>query len=176
MVRHTVTRVGFALASAFVASVGFAESPPRAEADETRNAQMAQSPQAAIQTTRRRASGLERARQLYADGSRISLELSLSLDEARRRRDRRWIRCLDDKVAQINATLRVAELRYDELEQAVEASDNTRVRRLLSIFEVLRERILDLELEASACPGSQTRVREGRTQVRVYVEPWARER
>jgi hypothetical protein len=175
MLRHTVTRVGLSLASVFVASLALVDgvAVPSAYAEPT-TAQIAQSPQA----TRpgRRASGLDRARQLYADGSRISLELALSLDEARRRGDRRWIRCLDDKVAQINATLRVAELRYDELEQAVEASDNTRVRRLLSIFEVLRERILDLELEASACPGSQVRIREGRTQVRVYVEPWARER
>jgi hypothetical protein len=114
---------------------------------------------------------LEGARRVYVVGQRISVAMAMRLDEARLAEDRRWYRCLDRKLAEVNATLGVVELRYAELEQRIEHQETSRLSQLQSILDVLRRRLVDLERGALACPGENVRVSEGRTRVRVTVEP-----
>lgn len=84
-------------------------------------------------------------------------------------RDRRWVRCLDNKLSQTNAVLRIIELRMPEFEEAITDRDVRRTRYLLSVFRVQKERLISLFRSARACPGNR-RVREGRVQIQV-VQP-----
>ncbi|MEM9193307.1 MAG: hypothetical protein AAGF12_29295 [Myxococcota bacterium] len=147
----------------------FADPEPR-----QRSATVAQpTPNAASRTQRARPTQtvdrqtLRRARRVYTQGQRISLNMTSSLDEARTLGDRRLRRCLDAKLSETNATLRVVERIYGQLEQAVAANDEQRARYLLGVLEVQRRRMVELELGAHRCPSRGQRVREGRVRVRV---------
>jgi hypothetical protein len=110
---------------------------------------------------------LARARLVHRRGELTSNDLSALLDDARARHDARFVRCLDRRLAEVNAHLRMIRNRYQSLARAVETRDARETRRMLDTIERLGRRIGEVETEAYACPGARVRSREGSVELEV---------
>jgi len=113
---------------------------------------------------------LRHAQRTYWIGTRIRGRLAAGLDEARASGDHRGARCYDDKLSQVHAALRMAELRYSELERAVERGDAPQRVHIEQVMRVLRRRMVELYRHSRRCPSNVTS-HEGRVRVTVTVDP-----
>lgn len=160
---HTVTHTAshLPLCFAIALTIGVA-APSLAQANPSSETRGASNGTRRISPTRVRA----RAARLFRQGETASQDVSALLDEARRNRDRRFAACLDRRLAELNATLRMFEDRYTHLNRALDARDAPRSRYLVGVLEVLGRRMEELELSALTCPGNH-RMTDGETMVEV---------
>lgn len=91
------------------------------------------------------------------------------LDEARRERDLVRSTCLDDRLTQVNVSLRAAHSRLRALEDAIDGNDEARRNHEHAILVVINQRWAQLQLEAESCAGVETFDTGRRTDVRVWV-------
>ena len=100
----------------------------------------------------------------------VSRRIQNLLDQARRERDLIKVTCLNDKLTQINVSIRSFEDRLSQHEESVRASNTERRDHHYRIMVILAQRARVLRNEAEACVG-ETDVMFGRTEVTTTVDP-----
>lgn len=92
------------------------------------------------------------------------------LDQARRERDLIMVTCLNDKLTQINVSIRSFEERATQHDESVRSSNTERRDHHYRIMVILAQRASVLRAEAEACVG-ETDVMFGRTEVTTEIDP-----
>ncbi len=113
---------------------------------------------------------LEEARRIIARGEDLSRRVQSMLDEARQERDIIRVTCINDKLTQVNANLRTAEQRLEQLEDAVSAEDSSRRNHEFTVILVLGQKFVVLDREAAQCIG-QDIFETGATRVQTEIDP-----
>lgn len=88
------------------------------------------------------------------------------LDAARKEKDIIKITCLNDKLTQINVSVRTFEDRMVSLRTAMKTNDSEAVNHEFNILSVLKQKVDGLRLEAEACIG-EAEGYLGKTEVTV---------
>ena len=88
------------------------------------------------------------------------------LDAARKEKDIIKITCLNDKLTQINVSVRTFEDRMISLRTGVKTGDSEAVNHEYNILSVLNQKVDGLRLEAEACIG-ETEGYLGKTEITV---------
>ena len=88
------------------------------------------------------------------------------LDAARKEKDIIKITCLNDKLTQINVSIRTFEDRMVSLRTSMKTGDSEAINHEYSILSVLNQKVDGLRLEAEACIG-ETEGYLGKTEVSV---------
>jgi hypothetical protein len=92
------------------------------------------------------------------------------LEQARKDKDIIKITCLNDKLTQINVSIRTFEDRLVSLRTAVKVGDAEAVNHEYKILAVLDEKVDGLRMEAEACIG-EAEGYLGKTEVTVTTPP-----
>lgn len=118
-------------------------------------------------------SGPEQAAWAQAELERmqgIARRIQNLLSQARRERDLIKITCLNDKLTQINVSIRSFEERLGQHEEAVRSSTGDRRDHHYRIMVILAQRARALRSEAEACVG-ESDVVFGETEVTTEIDP-----
>ncbi len=110
---------------------------------------------------------LARVRRVHRQGERSSEDIAALLDEARASHDQRFEGCLDRRLSEINAHLRMIEDRYRLLMQMIETHRPDDARRIVAVVERIGHRVTEVEMQAYSCPGARVRSHEGQVEVQV---------
>ena len=92
------------------------------------------------------------------------------LDQARRERDIIRVTCLNDKLTQINVSIRSFRQRMEQHEEATRSHNDERRNHVYRLMVILAQRARTLRLEAEGCVG-ETDVVFGRTRVDTEIDP-----
>jgi hypothetical protein len=92
------------------------------------------------------------------------------LDAARKEKDIIKITCLNDKLTQINVSIRTFEDRSISLRTAIQTGDTEAINHEYNILSVLNQKVDGLRLKAEACIG-ETEGYLGKTEVTVSRPP-----
>lgn len=92
------------------------------------------------------------------------------LEQARKDKDIIKITCLNDKLTQINVSIRTFEDRLVSLRTAVKVGDAESVNHEYKILAVLEQKVDGLRMEAEACIG-EAEGYLGKTEVQVTTPP-----
>ncbi len=113
---------------------------------------------------------LEEAHRIIVRGEDLSRRVQAMLDEARQERDIIRVTCVNDKLTQVNANLRTAQQRFEQLQDAVEAQDSSRRNHEYTVILVLGQKFVVLDREAAQCIG-QDIFETGATRVLTEIDP-----
>lgn len=162
-----VRRVAFGAVLALGLSVGGADAQPV-----TRNAR----PDAEVGS--RRVANLSGADQLREANTTLESiagtrrRLSDLLDRARTERDIIKVNCLNDKLTQVDVTLRSAREHFELLQNAVGLNNDGQRNHEFELVNVFRERSTSLEQAARLCIGEETGTFDPTsTIVQVRIDP-----
>ncbi len=114
---------------------------------------------------------LQRSRQVIDMISGIRRRVSDMLDRARQERDIIKANCLDDKLTQIDVTLRSAREHNDLLQTAVETNNDGQRNHEFSLITIFRQRVESLDAEARQCVGEEASGFGRGTTLTVQVNP-----
>ena len=101
---------------------------------------------------------------------RLSHRIQGLLNQARREQDILMIPCLNDKLTQINVTIRSFEDRMEQHSESLRSGNTERRDHHYRIMVILSQRSRVLRSEADACIGSDD-ISFGRTQVETEIDP-----
>ena len=79
------------------------------------------------------------------------------------------VTCVDDKLDQVNATVRNAERRLEALREAVESGDEGRRNHEFTVLTVMHQNLRTLDSQAGQCVG-QDIYDTGTTRVETFIE------
>ena len=132
-------------------AVGVAGAQPRA--------QQGNEPEAEVQQRRTaNLSGPDQLRESNAiieEIQRIRRQVSEQLDQARQERDIIKVNCLNDKLTQIDVTLRSAREHHDLLQTAVGINNDGQRNHEFTLINIYRSRVEGLEIESRQCVGEE---------------------
>ena len=103
-------------------------------------------------------------------GEDLSRRTQSMLDEARQEHDIIRVTCVNDKLTQVNANLRTAEQRFEQLVDAIEANDTSRRNHEFTVISVLGQKFVVLDREAVQCVGEDI-YETGSTRVEIEIDP-----
>ena len=98
-------------------------------------------------------------------------QVSDLLDRARQERDIIKVNCLNDKLTQIDVTLRSAREHQDLLQTAVTINNDGQRNHEFQLMTIFRSRAQVLEGEARACIGEDTGTFDRDTRLTLIVDP-----
>ncbi len=98
-------------------------------------------------------------------------QVSDLLDRARQERDIIKVNCLNDKLTQIDVTLRSAREHQDLLQTAVTINNDGQRNHEFQLMTIFRSRTQNLESEARACIGEDTGTFDRDTRLTLIVDP-----
>ena len=98
-------------------------------------------------------------------------QVSDLLDRARQERDIIKVNCLNDKLTQIDVTLRSAREHQDLLQTAVTINNDGQRNHEFQLMTIFRSRTQGLEGEARACIGEDTGTFDRDTRLTLIVDP-----
>ncbi len=98
-------------------------------------------------------------------------QVSDLLDRARQERDIIKVNCLNDKLTQIDVTLRSAREHQDLLQTAVTINNDGQRNHEFQLMTIFRSRAQALEGEARACIGEDTGTFDRDTRLTLIVDP-----
>lgn len=98
-------------------------------------------------------------------------QVSDLLDRARQERDIIKVNCLNDKLTQIDVTLRSAREHQDLLQTAVTINNDGQRNHEFQLMTIFRSRAQSLEGEARACIGEDTGTFDRDTRLTLIVDP-----
>lgn len=164
-------RVWHWVSVAFVVSAGFRMGAALAQ-DGTR----AQAPDEAEIRTQRTANltGSEQVREagrIIESMSALRRRVSDMLDRARQERDIIKVNCLNDKLTQIDVTLRSAREHQDLLQTAVSINNEGQRNHEYALMTIFRQRAEGLEAEARQCVGEDASAFGEGTRITLQVNP-----
>lgn len=103
---------------------------------------------------------------------RVRRQVSDMLDSARQERDIIKVNCLNDKLTQIDVTLRSAREHQDLLQTAVSINNDGQRNHEFQLMNIFRSRSEVLETEARQCIGEETGTFDPtRTVITVRIDP-----
>lgn len=135
-----------------------------------------------VEVRQQRASNLSGPEQLREADSILELvtgmrrRVSDMLDHARLERDIIKVNCLNDKLTQLDVTLRSAREHQELLSTAVSISNDGQRNHEFTLLSIFRSHGLDLENEAQLCVGEDPGVLDRSTIVTLGVDPGITER
>lgn len=100
----------------------------------------------------------------------VRQQIRVELEESRQRRDVVKTLCLNDKLNQIDVTLRSAGERSRALKSAASAGDNGQASHEFTIMSVLNQRGQQLDAEAKQCVGKEVGM-VGESSASMEVNP-----
>lgn len=112
----------------------------------------------------------EEAARIIQRGEDLSRRVQSMLDEARQERDIIRVTCINDKLTQVNANLRTAQQRAEQLNDAIDANDSGRRNHEFTVMIVLNQKLIVLDREAAQCVG-QDIYETGATRVTTEIDP-----
>jgi hypothetical protein len=92
------------------------------------------------------------------------------LDQARRERDIIKVTCLNDKLTQINVSIRSFQQRMEQHAEAIRGRNDEQRNHAYRLMVILAQRARTLRIEAEGCVG-ETDVIFGRTRVETEIDP-----
>lgn len=98
-------------------------------------------------------------------------QVSDMLDRARQERDIIKVNCLNDKLTQIDVTLRSAREHQELLQTAVTINNDGQRNHEFQLMTIFRSRSHGLETEARACIGEDTGTFDRDTRLTLIVDP-----
>lgn len=98
-------------------------------------------------------------------------QVSDLLDRARQERDIIKVNCLNDKLTQLDVTLRSAREHQDLLQTAVSINNDGQRNHEFQLMTIFRQRAGGLEAEARECIGEDTGTFDRDTRQSVLVDP-----
>lgn len=165
MMNWPVRRSVFGVVLGVGLAVGVAGAQPRA--------QQGNEPEAEVQQRRTaNLSGPDQLRESNAiieEIQRIRRQVSEQLDQARQERDIIKVNCLNDKLTQIDVTLRSAREHHDLLQTAVGINNDGQRNHEFTLMTIYRGRTTGLEVEARQCIGEGSGTFDRGSVVRVSV-------
>jgi hypothetical protein len=160
---------------AFVVAAGFRMGVAGAQEATGGQQQQNRAPDADIQTERRaNLSGPEQIREaarIIDNVTGLRRRVSDMLDRARQERDIIKVNCLNDKLTQIDVTLRSAREHQDLLQTAVGLNNDGQRNHEYALITIFRQRSESLEAEARQCIGEEAGAFGEGTTVTVRVNP-----
>jgi hypothetical protein len=93
------------------------------------------------------------------------------LDRARQERDIIKVNCLNDKLTQIDVTLRSAREHQELLQTAVSINNDGQRNHEFQLMTIFRQRAEGLEAEARQCIGEDTGTFDRDTRLTLLVDP-----
>src|SRR5262249_52440531 len=96
---------------------------------------------------------LTEAQQIEQRGSVLSRNVAKMLDTARLDKDMVRVTCLDDKLTQLNATLRTIHQRQRFLSDATSTGDANQRNHEYTVLTVLGQKLTVLQRESNQCVG-----------------------
>jgi len=93
------------------------------------------------------------------------------LDRARQERDIIKVNCLNDKLTQIDVTLRSAREHQDLLQTAVSINNDGQRNHEFTLITIQRQRTEQFEAEARQCIGEDTGTFDRDTRLTLLVDP-----
>jgi hypothetical protein len=109
-------------------------------------------------------------RERTAAAKTIVKQISLKLEKARKDKDTLKITCLDDKLAQLQLTLRGVEERTKSLEVSIQTGNTTTADQNFAILKIYLDRVSQLNAEGENCLG-EADVVLGKTETTTTVDP-----
>jgi hypothetical protein len=89
------------------------------------------------------------------------------VEEARKERDLVKLNCLNEKLTQVKALLRIAEQSFIGLQEAIARADPDQASHEYSKIDIARQRVTELRAEAEQCIGQLAYVVDEKTVVTV---------
>jgi hypothetical protein len=99
----------------------------------------------------------------------LATRMTKMLDEARRDKDIMRANCINQKLTEVNATVRNIEQRSKSLSEAAAAGDDGRRNHEYTVLSVLSQRVDSLERDAAQCLG-QSLYEPGESQIITTIE------
>jgi hypothetical protein len=93
------------------------------------------------------------------------------LDRARQERDIIKVNCLNDKLTQIDVTLRSGREHQEMLQNAVSINNDGQRNHEFQLMTIFRSRTESLETEARACIGDEAGTFDRDTRITLVVDP-----
>ena len=94
-------------------------------------------------------------------------DVLVRVEEARKERDLVKLNCLNEKLTQVKALLRIAEQSYIALQEAIARADPDQSGHEYAKIEIARQRVTELRAEAEQCIGQLAYVVDEKTVVTV---------
>ncbi|HUB09236.1 MAG TPA: hypothetical protein VMB50_19690 [Myxococcales bacterium] len=110
---------------------------------------------------------LSRSDDAVTQMQKILREVLDRLEEARKERDLVKLNCINEKLTQVKALLRIAEQSYVGLQEAVARAANDNAEHEFAKIEIARQRVAELRAEAEQCIGQLAYVVDEKTVVTV---------
>lgn len=112
---------------------------------------------------------LSRAEESMAEMQKTLKDVLDKVGEARKERDLIKLNCINEKLTQVKALLRIAEQAYIALQEAVAKSAEEDAKHEYTKIEIARQRTKELRAEAEQCIGQLAYVVDEKTVVTVEV-------
>ncbi|MHB8416877.1 MAG: hypothetical protein ACYDCL_02305 [Myxococcales bacterium] len=112
---------------------------------------------------------LSRAEDAVAQMQKTLREVLERVEEARKERDLVKLNCINEKLTQVKALLRIAEQSYVALQEAVARAAEDNAQHEFAKIDIARQRITELRAEAEQCIGQLAYVVDEKTVVTVEV-------
>lgn len=93
------------------------------------------------------------------------------LDRARQERDIIKVNCLNDKLTQIDVTLRSSREHQELLQTAVSINNDGQRNHEFQLMQIFRSRSEGLEVEARQCIGEEASTFDDRTRISILIDP-----
>jgi hypothetical protein len=110
---------------------------------------------------------LSRSDDSVAQMQKMLREVLDRLEEARKERDLVKLNCINEKLTQVKALLRIAEQSYVGLQEAIARAANDNAEHEFAKIEIARQRVAELRAEAEQCIGQLAYVVDEKTVVTV---------
>ncbi|HUB05682.1 MAG TPA: hypothetical protein VMB50_01710 [Myxococcales bacterium] len=110
---------------------------------------------------------LSRSDDAVAEMQKVLREVLDRLEEARKERDIVKLNCVNEKLTQIKALLRIAEQAYIALQEAIARAVPDNAEHEFAKIEIAKQRVTELRAEAEQCIGELAYVVDEKTVVTV---------
>ncbi len=114
---------------------------------------------------------LSRAEEAVGEMQKTLREVLERVGEARKERDLIKLNCINEKLTQLKALLRIAEQAYVGLQEAVARASEDEAQHEYTKVDIARHRSKELRAEAEQCIGQLAYVVDEKTVVTVEVPP-----
>jgi hypothetical protein len=114
---------------------------------------------------------LREATHVIENMTSLRRRVSDMLDLARQERDIIKVNCLNDKLTQVDVTLRSAREHQELLQTAVSINNDGQRNHEFTLLNIFRSRSTELENQAHQCVGEDTNTFENTASTRMFVSP-----
>ncbi len=108
---------------------------------------------------------------IEARATMLSRQLLVRLDQARSERQPIATHCIDDKLTEVHALIRIIQRDQERLAAALRMHDDCEVHRIENTLRVQRRRVWELTREGRRCDDANGLAGNEQTQIEVTIDP-----